>query len=327
MSDTTTPASLRALMHGLIDYAGLFPPAELTMQHAIDNYLRYRQEPEAWMLGRFIVPASRLDALSAALPTQLSDADPLPLAVLPGRGDSRDLFLSHIEVAASQIATFQQRHGRAVRVDVIEATLPDDGLLDTLNLKDDQRLMAAVDQRLAPIGDPMIFYEVPPNAHWAERVALTVEAIAAHNHAVGRRAVGFKLRCGRTPNPAFPFPEQVAFAIDVAHAANVPLKATAGLHHPVRAFNEEEGHIQHGFFNLFFAGLLDWSNNLPMNILTQIMLEQDNAAFTFTDDAMQWRNLRATTEQIADLRQRALISYGSCSFTEPREDLQSLGYL
>src|SRR5438445_13553439 len=56
--------SLRALLEGVIDYAGLFPPAKLPMEQAIRNYARYRREQEGWMLGRFLCPASRLAELA-----------------------------------------------------------------------------------------------------------------------------------------------------------------------------------------------------------------------------------------------------------------------
>ena len=44
-------ASLRALLTGVVDYAGLFPPARLPLDEAIRNYARYRQGSDAWMLG------------------------------------------------------------------------------------------------------------------------------------------------------------------------------------------------------------------------------------------------------------------------------------
>src|SRR5436309_1541360 len=53
-------ASLTALMTGLVDYAGLFPPAQLSMADAAANYLQYRASGDAWMLGRFVCPAPRL---------------------------------------------------------------------------------------------------------------------------------------------------------------------------------------------------------------------------------------------------------------------------
>ncbi|HEX8171971.1 MAG TPA: hypothetical protein VF824_15650 [Thermoanaerobaculia bacterium] len=54
-----TARALRAMLEGLIDYAGLFPPAALSMQDAVRNYARYRDGEHAWALGRFVVPADR----------------------------------------------------------------------------------------------------------------------------------------------------------------------------------------------------------------------------------------------------------------------------
>lgn len=71
----TTPA----LLENLIDYAGLFPPAGLSMQAAVRNYAAYRAGPHAWMLGRFVVPLSRLDEFRAA-----GGSPDWPLAVLDG---------------------------------------------------------------------------------------------------------------------------------------------------------------------------------------------------------------------------------------------------
>jgi len=48
--------SLEKLLGHLIDYAGTFPPAALSMEEALENYERYRKGEHAWMLGRFIVP-------------------------------------------------------------------------------------------------------------------------------------------------------------------------------------------------------------------------------------------------------------------------------
>ena len=54
-----TTSGARAFLNGLVDYAGLFPPAGLGMKEAVAEYARHRREPEAWMLGRFVVPAAR----------------------------------------------------------------------------------------------------------------------------------------------------------------------------------------------------------------------------------------------------------------------------
>src|SRR5262245_62043254 len=50
----------RTLLTGLIDYAGIFPPARLSMQDACEAYARHLMSEFEWALGRFICPVSRL---------------------------------------------------------------------------------------------------------------------------------------------------------------------------------------------------------------------------------------------------------------------------
>lgn len=75
-----TTKSLRALLEGLIDYAGLFPPAALSMQDAVRNYARYRDGEYAWALGRFIVPADRADEVPSEFPTSILGIDEVKAA-------------------------------------------------------------------------------------------------------------------------------------------------------------------------------------------------------------------------------------------------------
>ena len=53
--------AVTAALAGLVDYAGLFPPAGLPLDVVVDQYGRYRAGRHAWMLGRLVVPADRLD--------------------------------------------------------------------------------------------------------------------------------------------------------------------------------------------------------------------------------------------------------------------------
>lgn len=62
MAGVVAPA-LRALLENLIDYAGMFPPASLVREAAIEKYRCYRGSSESWMLGRFVIQASQLDQI------------------------------------------------------------------------------------------------------------------------------------------------------------------------------------------------------------------------------------------------------------------------
>ena len=54
-SPITVGAAKRALMEEMIDYAGLFPPAELAMLPAVMAYAGYREGERSWALGRFVL--------------------------------------------------------------------------------------------------------------------------------------------------------------------------------------------------------------------------------------------------------------------------------
>jgi hypothetical protein len=53
----------RALLEGLFDHAALFPPASLAMPVALAEDRRAQESEDAWLLGRFVVPVSRLGEL------------------------------------------------------------------------------------------------------------------------------------------------------------------------------------------------------------------------------------------------------------------------
>jgi len=103
--------SAEALFAGLIDYAGLFPPASLSMSEAVRNYDAYRRGEHAWMLGRFVAPASKLSEVPSDFPvTAIGMADAEVIEVKAANPD---------EVAA--IA--QQSRGRAVYVEITDLAL------------------------------------------------------------------------------------------------------------------------------------------------------------------------------------------------------------
>ena len=85
----TAGATVRALMTGAIDYAGLFPPAGLTMPDAVARFAEYRRGPHAWMLGRFVVPVARLGELGDAVKTVAADGLPWSVSVIADRKSTR----------------------------------------------------------------------------------------------------------------------------------------------------------------------------------------------------------------------------------------------
>ncbi|MBT8250771.1 MAG: hypothetical protein KJN81_10955 [Acidimicrobiia bacterium] len=56
-------ATDRTLLEGLIDYAGVFPPARHSLEKAVDLYRSAKAGPDGWVLGPFLCLASQLPAL------------------------------------------------------------------------------------------------------------------------------------------------------------------------------------------------------------------------------------------------------------------------
>jgi hypothetical protein len=117
-------ASLRNLLTGLIDYAGLFPPARLPLDQAIRNYAGYRRDPDGWLLGRFVCPASRLHELAPFHDTVFADGPPFVFSVLGRGGATTTEFLAGLQADLQAVTTFRTRHGDRVVADVLEVKLP-----------------------------------------------------------------------------------------------------------------------------------------------------------------------------------------------------------
>ncbi len=313
--------ALRAFMGGLVDYAGLFPPASLEVPAAVAEYAAHRTEAEAWMLGRFIAPAGRLAAIGEAAAAHLDAGAPWGFSVLVGARDDASAALAAVAGQAEQIGRFESALDGRVLVAGLEAPLP---LAAAASLAPE--LLKAL--RGAGLGRREIYLETPAGAD--DDAVLATIARAATGQAAetdGFTRVGAKLRCGGVTADAFPSCERIAAVIAAAVRLDLPLKCTAGLHHPVRHRSAEPDVMMHGFLNVFGAGLLAWAGPLSPGDLAACVAETDPAAFSFTADAFVWRDHRVEAGVIARIRQRYLAGFGSCSFAEPRADLQTLGML
>jgi hypothetical protein len=81
----------------------------------------------------------------------------------------------------------------------------------------------------------------------------------------------------------------------------------------------------HGFLNLFIAGVL--SSQLVPEQMQQIVEDTDAGHFVFNQDGLGWKDFRVPVAVIEQARKDSVISFGSCSFDEPRDDLRELGLI
>jgi hypothetical protein len=151
--------------------------------------------------------------------------------------------------------------------------------------------------------------------------------------ALAGNAAAAKIRTGGVTAEAIPSSKAVADFLAACCGAEVPFKATAGLHHPVRAeypLTYEEGcprGVMHGFLNVFLAAAMVKVHRIKAEKAARILEERDAGAFHITPEGVRWGDLVLESAQIALSREVFALSYGSCSFAEPVEDLKGLGLL
>lgn len=295
----------RALLTGLIDYAGVFPPASLDLEAAVAEFRSARAAPDGWILHRFLCPASRLTDLAALLAGTMQRGEPpwrIGLIVDGPLGPA---------IAVGQ--DFVAEMSPAASISAVEARL------GALSADDPKTAVSSVVDAAATLGEDTLSYlEIPLGADAGPAVA----AIAA---ARGRgSAAHAKIRCGGVVPEAVPSVETVAEVLLLLAAHAVPVKATAGLHHPVRTDDPGLGVEVHGFVNLAVADELARSG-APREEIVGALSERDPAAFRFGAVGLTWGDKVISARELQAARSHGLHGFGSCSIEEPIEDLVRIG--
>ena len=288
-------AALRALLAERIDYAGLFPPAALPMPEAVANFASYRESADAWALARFVLPVVRLEDFEAVAAPHLRGA-PWRLSVLAHLTD------------ADAIRAFNGRMAGRAHIDPVEsraATVDDVAALAPL-------------APLASLGTTYVELSI------GEDPAPLIAAVAAH----GLRA---KVRAGGVTAESFPSARELARFLVACVQHRVMLKATAGLHHPLRgeyALTYDAHAVRgtmFGFLNVFLAASFA-RQGMDVATLEALLEERDPGAFHVDDDHVTWRGHALAASALANDRDRFAVSFGSCSFREPLDDLSALSF-
>jgi hypothetical protein len=84
--------------------------------------------------------------------------------------------------------------------------------------------------------------------------------------------------------------------------------------------------MMHGFLNVFLASAF-LRSGMESALAVQLLEEQSRARFSFDAGGISWRRERLALKEIAAARQACALSFGSCSFTEPVDDLRALHLL
>ena len=304
-----TEHAARILLEGIIDYAGLFPPASLPMNIAVRNFAHYRASGSGWMLGRFVCPANALDQFSAsAEPLLPRDAGAIPWRLSATASDS-----SHADV--DRMSAFNERH----RVCFDEAG----AVVDSYEVKVSSEQQIADLDALIP-RDVLTYFELP---------LTTASALMPAVAATGRRA---KIRTGGVTAEAFPTADAIVGFLESAVEHGVAVKATAGLHHPLRGtyrltYDEQPPlGCMFGYLNMFLAAAMIAQHASPHDV-RRALDASNSEAFSISETRVDWEYAQSHVEidrmQLLRLREQVLVSFGSCSFTEPVDEIRAQGWI
>lgn len=297
---------LRQFLTGFIDYAGLFPPAKLEMDEAARCYAEYRAGPDREFLGRFVLPASRLDEFGHAAAKYLERGDgsvPWCLSVLVD-GDAAFARKAMLEFTASHMSNSPAGHALC---DAVEVRALDDIQIATLTRSFSSPIRT--------------FFEVTPD----DRLERNLELVARNGGAA-------KIRTGGTTPDAFPSAESVIKFVAACNRLGIPFKATAGLHHAVcgsyaLTYEADSAHSQmFGFVNLFLASAFI-RKGMGDRDAQRVLEEASVTEFDFRESRVSWRGNDLNRDDLRMSRSQLFLSFGSCSFEEPVDEASALGLI
>jgi hypothetical protein len=287
-------AALDVLTHKLFDYAGMFPPANLSFSDALFESASFAQELERpWMVGSDVV----LD---------ITNLRKLTSEALASAGFYRPI--SVCALASEQVSETIKAitEARICRINSIEAKVTPTSLQETIS-------------NYAPLASRLgALLAIEPDLSqdtWRE----VLEETAAHLSAQ-KFKVALKCRCS---GPTGIGPDRLAAAIAVACDRKLGFKVTGGLHHPLVEPSEHSFSI--GFLNVAAAVVMrrHWGDKASELLLARLLVNDSVAPYS-QSEGISFEEFSLSTKEIHAARTQSLLSVGSCSLREPDDDLSRL---
>jgi hypothetical protein len=297
-------------MRGIIDYAGLFPPARLPLDEALGEFRDYHSHPRSAFLGRFVMPLDRLMKVAESYREPSTFSGLIRTSSLPLQ-DAR----AEIGRGAAGLRFFEVKFP-TIKTDCIEIDIPEPAWSADNNYRRFRDFLTLLGNEFG--AERRIFVELD----WARPYTPLMAVMAEH----GSR-FGVKLRTGGVTADAIPPSRAVAEFLHASAAHKLAMKATAGLHVPVPNEDQETGLCMHGFLNFFSAGFLAYSGRGGVDEIAEVIEDFGYDDFSFGENSMRCGSFEFSVDEIEQLRSRWLLSFGSCSFLEPIEHLENHGLI
>ncbi len=311
--------SLNIFMQELLDYAGLYPPTNLTLQESLDNFSNYYFHKQKDWLGNFILPVNKIDETILILKEQNTFQklnNKACFSIIISTCENISEYSNILENDILLIKKLIHKFENKIIIESIELFPPKEifksnnsnKTIDILNiLKDKFSGIKSIKQ---------LYCEIP----FIENMNQYVEQISNFNaHYSNKFAV--KLRTGGVTPAQIPPAIQIAKAIRICAEQKVPVKATAGLHVPVPNDNRHVGARLHGFLNIFSCFLLCYDNLMSIEKMEKIILDYSYSNFKFTENGLCIEDNFISNEKMTELRKSFIKSFGTCSFLEPIDHL------
>ena len=304
-----------ALLGGIIDYAGTFPPAALPLAEALTVAAKFRSVAKhPWLMAKIALPLEDIKKLNAAtlydsgadgdawLYTALGSAIPQPDEALRTlEWDFRELRRCNIRAFNSSLRQW---------ILAYETKAPAELLSDR-----GKSLKAYLDKFASLSGfQQELFLEFPVGPNWAEHITLASRGLADWCEANGQSEWAFGLKF-RTGGAVVPSTDDLAHAIASCTSHGLRFKATQGLHSAVT-----HDKTSYGFVNLFAA--LSFSQALGeekfnREAIARCLADETAKHFQFTARTLRWEDFEIDADAIEAARRRHGATFGSCSLDEP----------
>ncbi len=327
---------MHSLIEHLFDYAGLFPPAKLSLPTALGNYTLYQEHEYKNMLGKFILPIQKSNEY-----LKLIENDKLnkQLSLILTAPKNEHELVQSLSTDCINIIKIVESNSSSL-IDAFEIRF-----FDEFYEYDHKTLHQLFSNIFNSLSQALKNQSSQSFEFFCEMPFLKVEIlhhffnfIQDHNNTKSAQKIFIKLRAGGITPSLVPNSNSLAEMFLLLSQFQFSFKMTAGLHIPVPNYNSNVGATMHGFLNVIFASMFAFYNsnsegaktetNELLNTIASIIknlnydhIQCENNKITLILSTNPLQKISFPLEVIKKFRKNIFKGIGTCDFIEPIETL------